>query len=238
MKKLFVVCIILIAMLSATYVGAGKVAEADGSYIDISEAKTVYFIGDTFDYGSVSVIYDGFEIQPTNLTVEGFSADTAGPRTVKLSYKGMSVSYTIAVYRKVKEIRLISVTHKTSYFTGEAITVADMKIQLVYENDETKNINVEKGWIKGFDSSRPTAKQTLTIDFGGVKTSYDVEIKAIEFPDRNFEEIDLPEENAETLEKAKNKSGRTAFIVVWAASLVLLTACVVFVSVKYMRRGK
>lgn len=236
MKKLFAVCLILAVMLSVPFAKVVKAEES--SYIDISDARTVYFIGDTFDYGSVSVVYNGFEIQSTNLTVEGFSANTLGSRTVKLSYNGMSVSYNITVYQRVKEIRLISVTHKTSYFTGEQISVADMKIQLVYENDETKNINVEKGWIKGFDSSRPTKKQTLTIDFGGVTTSYDVEIKSVEFPAKNYEETGLTKENADLLEKAENTTGKIAFIVIWAVSLAVLSACVIFMAVKYRRRGK
>lgn len=236
MKKLFAVCLILAVMLSVPFAKVVKAEES--SYIDISDARTVYFIGDTFDYGSVSVVYNGFEIQSTNLTVEGFSANTLGSRTVKLSYNGMSVSYAITVYQRVKEIRLISVTHKTSYFTGEQISVADMKIQLVYENDETKNINVEKGWIKGFDSSRPTKKQTLTIDFGGVTTSYDVEIKSVEFPAKNYEETGLTKENADLLEKAENTTGKIAIIVIWAVSLAVLSACVIFMAVKYRRRGK
>ena len=69
-------------------------------------------------------------------------------------------------------------------------------------------------------------------------TSYDVEIKSVEFPAKNYEETGLTKENADLLEKAENTTGKIAFIVIWAVSLAVLSACVIFMAVKYRRRGK
>lgn len=238
MKKTFYFIAVFAILICSLFTSSFIAFAEDESYIDASESKSIYFIGDQFDYENVKVMYLGFEIPSTNLTIEGFATNAVGTKTVKLSYKDIQISYKVNVYQKVKEIRLISVVHKTSYFTGEEITVADMKIQLVYQTDDTKNVNVEKAWIKGFDSSVPCEKQTLTIDFGGITTTYDVEIKAIEYPENNFSEKSLDAKEQSTLKKADTSGAKVALIVVWSVGVLAIVACIIVNALKYLKGAK
>ena len=236
MKKIVIILVLGLMIMPCVFFSPKATFAEEDSRIDVADARTIYFIGESFDKSGIKCVYNGFDIAAEFIEVNGFSTASTGETTVKLSYQDISVSYVITVYPQVESIRLISVIHKTSYFVNEKLTVADMKIQLVYKNGERKNINVDARWVKGFDSSVPTEKQTLTIDFGGKTATYDIEVKAISYPENNFVETEIEPEIADALDKALNPVGKTWYFIVWGISVAVLAGCLSVCIIKFKRR--
>lgn len=235
MKRFFFMIATLIFICTFSVQADAQTVHAEENYIDVSNIKLVYFIGDEFDTMGIKCMYKGFEISPSMINVEGFTSATTGDKTVKLSYGELNVSFRVTVFQPVTEIRLISVTHKTSYFTNEKLSVADLKIQLVYKSGERKNVNVDEKWVKGFDTTSPVDKQTLIIDFGGITTTYDIEVKEILFPDKNYVETKLDDSVANALRNAENPAIKAVFFVVWGVAFVVIAGTLVLTVIKRKR---
>lgn len=238
MKKILSLAAVLLLQIALFCGAAVSVSADEGNYIDVAGAKTIYFVGGEFDGAGIDIVYGGFHIPSERLSVSGFSTAAVGDRSVTVSYGDMSKTFTIKVYEKVSSVRLIGVGYKTSYFVGERFSGASMKLQLIYENGETGTLDVNDKWIKGFDSSLVTENQTVTIDFGGITTSFDVEIRPIEYPETNFETVELTETVKAELEKSRSNGGKTAFIVAWAVCETVLVGCFAACLIVYARRKR
>jgi len=75
LKKAFYLIVVFAIIICSLFTGSFIAFADDESYIDTSKSKSVYFIGDQFDYDNVKVMYSGFEIPSTSLTIEGFATN-------------------------------------------------------------------------------------------------------------------------------------------------------------------
>ena len=92
-------------------------------------------------------------------------------------------------YVKVSEVKptvitVNSTTHKTSYYQGDDINVANLTVEATTADGTKLTVNVTPDMISGFDSSK-LGTQTVTITLNGCETTYNVEVKDIKVTEIN-----------------------------------------------------
>ncbi len=110
--------------------------------------KTRYFIGDDLDLAGINVYALYSDENEVRLMAGEFDASeldtsTPGNKTVTLTHKGVSVSFTIEVKEKELEAIELSSYPKTSYFVGEIFERAGLEVSKVYDNGEREPLGEE-----------------------------------------------------------------------------------------------
>ena len=101
---------------------------------------------------------------------------TAGKMyTITLDVRGDYDAYAKVSEMKAKSISINSKNHKTSYYVGDDINVANLTVEATTSDGTKVTVNVTADMISGFDSSK-LGKQTLTITMDGCTTTYSVEV--------------------------------------------------------------
>ncbi len=76
----------------------------------------------------------------------------------------------------ISEIKVNAPT-KTVYDLGESLDTTGMTVTASYEDGTEGTVNLSKVIITGFDSSKVTEKQTVTVKYAGQTATFDVEIR-------------------------------------------------------------
>lgn len=151
---------------------------------------------DTLDVtgGAVRVFYDNLTYKDIALTddmVTGFSNLELGPKTLTVSYEGKTTSFEVQIIPKT----LVSVEWKTlpdklEYVQFmEELDVTGGVLTVIYDNMTYDEIAITDAMVQGFDKT-VAGVQTLTVVYGDVELSFDVEvveyspIERIEGPNR------------------------------------------------------
>ena len=101
---------------------------------------------------------------------------TAGKMyTITLDVRGDYEAYAKVSEKKAKSISINSENHKTSYYVGDDINVANLTVEATTSDGTKVTVNVTADMISGFDSSK-LGKQTLTITMDGCTATYSVEV--------------------------------------------------------------
>ncbi len=150
--------------------------------------KIFYEIDDVFDAegleieliysnGSTEIITDGFE---TN----GFTSETAGTKTVTVTYGELTTSFAVIVNElKVTDITIKTPPQKIVYEIGESLDLTGLELKITYSNNHEEI--VDEGYTtSGFDSQIVGTK-IVTIEYGGLTTSFAVTVNAALNPENS-----------------------------------------------------
>ncbi len=77
---------------------------------------------------------------------------------------------------KLTSIAVKSTTHKTEYWVGDTLDVSGLIIEVVYSDGRKEEVSVTADMVSGFDSSKVTSSQTLTITYSGKTTNFIIKI--------------------------------------------------------------
>lgn len=144
--------------------------------ITIDNPKTEYQINEKFVKPDVIAHYDDGSTQNVkeSASFSGFGSTTLGQKTITVTYEGKTTSYTINVIEALPPaVTKLEVTNpvKSHYYIGEEFVTPI--VQATYEDGSVVDVS-NKATYTGFDSSEPANKQTITVTFEGVTTTYDV----------------------------------------------------------------
>ncbi|MBQ3920531.1 MAG: bacterial Ig-like domain-containing protein, partial [Oscillospiraceae bacterium] len=145
--------------------------------------KTDYVTGNTLDVtgGTIKVDYENGTsktIAMTTAMVSGFNSATAGNKTLTVTYNGKQTSYVITVREPdVASITILS-KPKTAYFVGDELNITGGRINVKYENNTTKTVNITADMISGFDTSTAGQKD-VTVTYGGKTAVYQITVTAV-----------------------------------------------------------
>lgn len=161
--------------------------------IKIIPPKTLtYFVGDKEDRSglSVSVVYSNGDsaVLESGYTVSGFSSTSAGEKTITVKYKDLSASYKISVFEPaLDKIVIAKKPAKLSYYLGEKLDTAGIKVTAYYENGKTADVT-SKITVTGDITSAGTKNITVSYTERDIKKTAtysisvtDVQIKNIVF---------------------------------------------------------
>ena len=150
-------------------------------------SKTTYFVGDKLDLSGLSVKakYDN----GTSATVTDYSVlyaeditDTAGTKTVMVTYIYNDVTKTASFNVTVTDVDLSGIAVKTSpakttYYVGDSLNTSGLTLTATYNNGATQTVS------SGFTCT-PTVLSTagtqkITVTYGGKSTSFNVTVTDI-----------------------------------------------------------
>ncbi len=149
--------------------------------------KTSYYVGDTlntsgltlkatYNNGTSKTISSGFTCSPTSLS-------TAGTQTITVSYGGKSTTFTVTVNTvTLSSISIASNPTKTSYAVGDTLDTTGLILTATYNNGTTETVS--SGFTCTPTSLDTAGTQKITVSYGGMTTSFNVEV--LEIPSVSF----------------------------------------------------
>jgi len=180
--------VFLAAFAALCAVGTGSCVNPGDSKtlqsIDVTKqpVKTQYNLNDTLDTTGmvVTATYsDGSTEAITGYTTSGFSSTTTGSKTITVSYKGKTTTFTVMVNPPGKTLQSIAVTTpptKIQYNLNETLDTAGMVVTATYSDDTTEAVT---GYTtSGFSSTTPGDK-TVTVSYGGKTATFTVTVTSV-----------------------------------------------------------
>lgn len=139
--------------------------------------KTSYYVGDNFDSTGLEISAN-YSNGQKELIGSGFSVDcdlnSAGTKTVNVTYNGKSTSFTVNVEDlQINSISIYDTDITKEYYVGDSLITEEIGLLVNYSNG-IDNL-VKSGFTTDYDFSTPGTK-TVTISYGGKSTSYEVEV--------------------------------------------------------------
>ena len=157
--------------------------------IEVSGAKTAYYVGDTFVKPTVTATYsNGSTSDVTNsATFSGYNLSNAGNQTVSVSYTNgttVNTSYSITVTAvELSSISVSTVPTKTTYTEGEYFDPTGLVITRTYNNSSSDtyayaNHTSEFTFTPSTSTALSTSNTSVTISYGGKSTSQTITVSA------------------------------------------------------------
>ena len=141
--------------------------------------KTQYFTGDEFDPSGLEVyaLYsNSAEVDVTqSAQLSGFDSETAGEKTVTVTYKNCTDSFNVTVTESAKLVGIeLTPPSKTVYKEGEALDLTGMTVTANYSDGTSRDVT-ELVEVSSFD---PTTygDQTVTVTYGEISESFSVTV--------------------------------------------------------------
>lgn len=128
----------------------------------------------------ITIYYSDGTIEQKSITqemVSGFDNTKVGPQTLTVTYGGKTATFNVCIIAKKSEkIEISKLPTKNSYYEYDDKFEADGgKILVYYNNGTTEEIDLTEEMISGFDNTK-VGKQTLTVNYDGHTTMFEVEI--------------------------------------------------------------
>ena len=166
--------------------------KAIGIEISTYPVNLEYFKYDELDLTGLSVKlrknnaqYDEM-IDLSKVTITGFDSTKAVDRqTVTISYEGFSTTFVVKIKElppstpAVTNIELKvdeGYTLKTTYNVGEPMDLTIMYLLVTYSNGSTSKVYLTSDMVSGFDNRRPATQQRVMVIYGGLFTTFYVDI--------------------------------------------------------------
>ncbi|MEE3450018.1 MAG: bacterial Ig-like domain-containing protein, partial [Acutalibacteraceae bacterium] len=144
--------------------------------------KKSYYIGEALDTTGIKITatYNNGSTKDvtSSVTYSGFDSSTAGEKTVTVTYQGITTVFKVNVIAlAVTSIAVTNQPTKTSYYVGDKLDTAGIRITATYNNGSTKDVTSSVTY-SGFDSSTAGDKN-VTVTYEGKTAVFTVTVKAI-----------------------------------------------------------
>ncbi len=145
--------------------------------------KTEYEIGESLDTTGLTLsVTDNYDVASNvtdGFTTSGFDSATAGEKTITVTYKGLTATFTVTVNAQIVPtgVTINTMPSKTVYTIGDTLDTAGLKIDLVYSDSSTETIT-EGYTVSGFDSAT-AGEKTVTVTYEGFTTTFTVTVEAL-----------------------------------------------------------
>lgn len=121
---------------------------------------------------TVTTINSSAFVGCTNLTIYCEAESQPGTWSSSWNYSNCPVVYG----REISSLEITNMPSKTRYLKGvDDLDVTGGTLLVTYKNGDAETINITEGMITGFDNQL-VGTQSLTVNYGGKATSYDVEV--------------------------------------------------------------
>ena len=146
--------------------------------LQISPEKATYLTGEAPDTSGMMLLYMNELGEPEAVT-DGFAVSpdmfrTAGEQTVTVTYKGVSMTYSVTVERRETVLTLVSLPAKTAYRIGD--TVDTTGLELSYTDELGQTHTVSSGFTVDPAVFNAVGTQTVTVGYAGLSVTFDVSV--------------------------------------------------------------
>ena len=193
MKKKLVAVLLAVVLVSANLlVLTACQPTVTNVTFNTDDFKTQYIVGDTVDYGSLSITvsYDNNTTETINYSqfeekgVEflGISTEREGSFNVSIKYLGFSklIAVTVTAKPTVESISLVEGSFPLEYTVGETPDYSTIQLEATYTDDSTTTVTNSEGQIthNAIDTSTSGTKQ-LALQYQGKSVTVNVVVKDI-----------------------------------------------------------
>lgn len=178
------IALIIVAVVACD----GKDPLITGVSLKSQPDKTEYYIGEelVLDGAVLSVTYDDGSVADIDVVedmVTGYDKTITGTQILTVTYSEGGIEKSASMIVTVREveipvtlerIEIKSLPHKTEYYVGEELVLDGAAITAYYSNTSTKDAEVTREMISGYESSRE-GQQNVTVtyeDDGVTKDAY------------------------------------------------------------------
>ena len=163
--------------------------------IKTKPTKLVYNVGETLDTtglvltatysdGTVKDITSGYTVNPTTL-------NTAGAKTITVSYGGKTTTYTVTVNSvTLNKIAIKTKPTKLVYNVGDKVDTTGLVLTATYSDGTVKDISSD--YTVNPTTLNTSGAKTITVSYGGKTTSYTVTVNEIKV--EKIEIVKLPQQ--------------------------------------------
>ena len=131
----------------------------------------------TYNDGSTSDL----DMSDNSIRISGFNNNTVGQKTITVEYGGKSTTFNINITEKsIRKIEVKTMPTKTTYIENyELLNLNGGELLLTYDDGTTGTISMTASGVQtsGF-SNATVGTKTITINYGGKSTTFNVEIVA------------------------------------------------------------
>ena len=167
-----------------------KAPELQSILLDVTNAKTVYTIGEDADFSGlvVKAHYDkGDDVTLTSAQYEisGFDSTASGTKTITVTYNNLTETFDVTVNesaippaptKTLSSIAITTAPTKTTYYVGEELETAGLVVTATYSDDSQEVIANNQLQVSGFDSSVAVEGKIVTITYEGKTATFTVNI--------------------------------------------------------------
>ena len=145
--------------------------------IEVSDAKTAYYVGDTFVKPTVTATYSNGSTSDvtSSATFSGYNLSNAGNQTVSVSYtNGTTVNTSYSITVTALAVTSIEVSGQTTSFSvGDTFSFGGT-VTAHYNNGSTADVTSSASY-SGYNMST-AGNQTVTVSFGGQSATYQITV--------------------------------------------------------------
>ncbi|MDR2828901.1 MAG: bacterial Ig-like domain-containing protein [Acholeplasmatales bacterium] len=147
-------------------------------------AKIVYYVGETLNTAGLVIRVSknvGDDVLLSNgFSVSNVNTDTAGVKTVVVTYELKTTSFEITVNDfYLTGIKIDAVPTKLTYYVGDVnLSLSGLIVNAVYNNNQTQTLNNSVLGVKGFDTSTAGVK-TITLSYLGFESTFEITVNNI-----------------------------------------------------------
>ncbi len=189
-----------------------SVTDENGTLTASQDSVSVSLDKDTDKWGTVTfevsgagnyeikLTQNGVEVQPTSeknkyeLLINKEYSYVVSSSEIDVEQAEGSITLTedaktkteVVQLKKVVSIEVKTQPEKTQYYVGDKTIDTTGLVVTATLSDKTQKEVAEKCTITGFDSSTPTAQQTITVSYKGKTAAFNIEIKEKLFPSHVF----------------------------------------------------
>ena len=148
------------------------------SSIEVSNAKTAYYVGDSFVKPTVTATFSNGSTSDVtdSATFSGYNLSNAGNQTVSVSYTSGGVTKTTYYSITVTAVSITSITisgYTTSFSVGDTFSFGGT-VTAHYNNGSSSDVTTSANFT-GYNMST-TGTQTVTVSYGGQTATYQITV--------------------------------------------------------------
>ena len=186
-KKILVLFLAILALTlgfaSCTTPPTASNATVTAIAVIADSVQTEFSVGDTLDFSNIKVAVnydDGTTgvVGYSDVTVSLPDTSTAGAKTVTVTYKDVSTTFSVNVIEKeivLESIRIVSGSVASSVKRGKIYDTSSLQVEGVYSNGTVKGLPIADVTVSGIDTSTAGDK-TLTVTYQDMSASLTVTV--------------------------------------------------------------
>ena len=173
------------ASFTVTIKEAPTIVTITGIEVTTKPTKVTYEIGEALDTTGMvvkAVKSNGTSEEVTGWKVDGFSSETAGEKTVGVTWKDAANNEYITTFKVtvlaapvLESIKVDATNAKTTYNYNEELDKTGVVVTAKYDRGDDKSISVADCEFSGYDKAT-AGEQTITVTYEGKKDTYKVTV--------------------------------------------------------------
>jgi hypothetical protein len=113
-------------------------------------------------------------IDVASCEISGYTSSRPGIQTITVKYGGMTATFDVEV-RAMTSIRIVQLPTKVDYIQGEALALAGLRVEGVWEGLPSEDLSIAASEVTGYNANSGGI-QYLTVTKNGISATFEVDV--------------------------------------------------------------